>query len=84
MTCTTLRYGVQQERILTPTLDHPEHLNAFTVEMPHELVHALHRASEDDNVGAIVVTGAGRAFREKRPPEFSDKASSDMAAFYPW
>jgi enoyl-CoA hydratase/carnithine racemase len=84
MTCTTLRYGIQQDRILTPTLDRPEHLNAFTVEMPRELVHALHRASEDDDVGAIVLTGAGRAFCEKRPPVFSDKASSDMPAFYPW
>ena len=25
-----------------------------------------------------------RAFLEKRPPKFSDKASSDMPPFYPW
>ncbi len=61
MTYTTLRYDVQ-DRILTLTLDRPELLNAFTVEMSHELVHAFRRASEDDDVGAIVVTGAGRAF----------------------
>jgi enoyl-CoA hydratase/carnithine racemase len=30
--------------------------------MAHELIHAFERASEDDAVGAIVVTGAGRAF----------------------
>ncbi len=83
MTYTTLRYDVQ-DRILTPTLDRPEHLNAFTVEMSHELVQAFHRASEDDDAGAIVVTGAGRAFCGKQPPVFSDKASSDMPAFYPW
>jgi enoyl-CoA hydratase/carnithine racemase len=48
--------------ILTLTLQRPEQLNAFTVQMQHELVHAFERASEDDAVRAIVVTGAGRAF----------------------
>lgn len=48
--------------ILTLTLNRPEQLNAFTVEMANELVHAFNAASDDDNVKAIVVTGAGRAF----------------------
>ena len=48
--------------ILTITLNRPEQLNAFTVRMMSELVHAFGRASEDDQVRAIVVTGAGRAF----------------------
>jgi enoyl-CoA hydratase/carnithine racemase len=48
--------------ILTLTLNRPEQLNAFTVQMMSELVHAFGRASEDDAVRAIVVTGAGRAF----------------------
>src|SRR5690606_11263112 len=49
-------------RVLTLTLNRPDQLNAFTVEMADELEHAFNRASEDDSVGAIVVTGAGRAF----------------------
>ena len=61
MTYTTLDYAVA-DGILTLTLNRPEQLNAFTVEMANELVHAFHRASEDDAVRAIVVTGAGRAF----------------------
>ena len=61
MTYTTLRYEVR-DHILTITLDRPESLNAFTVEMSRELVHAFERASDDDDVGAVVVTGAGRAF----------------------
>ncbi len=61
MNYTTLLYEVQ-DRILTLTLNRPEFLNAFTVEMSRELIHAFRRASEDDAVGAIVVTGAGRAF----------------------
>jgi len=48
--------------ILTLTLNRPEQMNAFTVKMSQELVDAFGRASEDDAVRAIVVTGAGRAF----------------------
>jgi enoyl-CoA hydratase/carnithine racemase len=48
--------------ILTLTLNRPAQLNAFTVQMANELVDAFRRASEDDDVRAIVVTGAGRAF----------------------
>ncbi|MET0377583.1 MAG: enoyl-CoA hydratase-related protein, partial [Spongiibacteraceae bacterium] len=61
MTYNTLDYRVDN-RILTLTLNRPEQLNAFTVEMANELVAAFNRASEDDDVGVIVVTGAGRAF----------------------
>ncbi len=49
-------------RVLTLTLNRPEQLNAFTVEMAEELIDAYQRASDDDAVGAVVVTGAGRAF----------------------
>jgi enoyl-CoA hydratase/carnithine racemase len=58
---TTLDYAID-DRVLTLTLNRPERLNAFTVTMADELEHAFRRASEDDAVGAIVVTGAGRAF----------------------
>lgn len=61
MSYATLTYRVE-DHILTLTLNRPEQLNAFTVEMADELEHAFRRASEDDEVRAIVVTGAGRAF----------------------
>ncbi|PTU73192.1 crotonase/enoyl-CoA hydratase family protein [Pseudomonas mangrovi] len=48
--------------LLTLTLNRPEQLNAFTVEMANELVHAFERASLDDAVRVVLVTGAGRAF----------------------
>ena len=57
----TLRYEVR-DRILTLTLDRPDQLNAFTVEMAEELVDAFGRAGSDDEVAAVVVTGSGRAF----------------------
>jgi enoyl-CoA hydratase/carnithine racemase len=61
MSYNTLRYEVA-DAILTLTLNRPDHLNAFTVEMAHELIDAFNRASDDDEVRAIVVTGEGRAF----------------------
>ena len=57
----TLRWEVE-DGILLLTLHRPDQLNAFTVQMAHELIDAFDRASEDDDVRAIVVTGAGRAF----------------------
>ena len=61
MNYTTLRYEVA-DNILTLTLNRPDHLNAFTVEMAGELIDAFTRASDDDEVRAVVVTGEGRAF----------------------
>jgi enoyl-CoA hydratase/carnithine racemase len=57
----TLSYDVE-DGVLTLTLDRPDQLNAFTVEMAEELVDAFTRASTDDEVRAVVVTGRGRAF----------------------
>ncbi len=61
MSYQTIIYAVS-DSILTLTLNRPDKLNAFTVKMGHELIDAFDRASEDDAVSAIVVTGAGRAF----------------------
>jgi len=58
----TLDWSVDDDGILTLTLDRPDALNAFTVTMAEELVDAYDRASDDDAVAAVVVTGAGRAF----------------------
>ncbi len=57
----TIRYEVT-DAILTITLDRPDRLNAFTTVMADELEDAFRRASRDDAVAAVVVTGAGSAF----------------------
>jgi enoyl-CoA hydratase/carnithine racemase len=44
------------------TLNRPEKLNAYTGLMGAEVADAFERADTDDNVRAIIVTGAGRAF----------------------
>src|SRR3954454_17697937 len=48
--------------VLTITLNRPDRLNAFTGVMARELIEAFDRADADDDVRAIVVTGAGRGF----------------------
>jgi enoyl-CoA hydratase/carnithine racemase len=50
------------ERVLTITLNRPERLNAWTPTMCRELIEAFDRANADDEVRAIIVTGAGRGF----------------------
>jgi enoyl-CoA hydratase/carnithine racemase len=56
-----IKYEVQ-DNILTITLNRPDKLNAFTHTMMAELIDAFDKADADDNVRAIIVTGAGRAF----------------------
>jgi len=51
-----------EDHVLTITLNRPERLNAFTAQMGMELIQALDAADADDDVRAIVVTGAGRGF----------------------
>lgn len=51
-----------EDGILTLTLNRPEILNAFNREMLGELLEVLDRADADDDVRAIIVTGAGRGF----------------------
>ena len=57
----TILYEVV-EQILTITLNRPEKLNAFNATMQRELIAAFDAADKDDDVRAIIVTGAGRAF----------------------
>jgi enoyl-CoA hydratase/carnithine racemase len=51
-----------RDRILTITLNRPDRLNAFTPQMRQELIDAFDRADADDDIRAIIVTGAGRSF----------------------
>ena len=48
--------------LMIVTLSRPDKLNAYTGQMGAEITHAFNRADNDDNVRAIIVTGAGRAF----------------------
>jgi enoyl-CoA hydratase/carnithine racemase len=58
----TLEVSVDSDGIATLTLHRPDALNAFTVTMATELERFFLGAAADDDIRAIVVTGAGRAF----------------------
>lgn len=61
MSFTEIKYDVA-DKIATITLNRPEKLNAFTGVMMAELIEAFGKADADDNVRAVIVTGAGRGF----------------------
>jgi enoyl-CoA hydratase/carnithine racemase len=52
----------QADGVLTITLNRPERLNAWTAQMGQEMRVALDQADADDEVRAVIVTGAGRGF----------------------
>lgn len=58
----TINYDIGDDGVLLITLNMPERMNAFTVQMADELEQAFRDANSDDSVRAIIVTGAGRAF----------------------
>jgi 2-(1,2-epoxy-1,2-dihydrophenyl)acetyl-CoA isomerase len=51
-----------RDGVLTLTLNRPDRLNAIDIEMLDMLISALEHGGKDDNVGAIVLKGAGRVF----------------------
>ena len=61
MTCETLLTELA-EGVITVTLNRPDKLNAFNTTMSKELIDFFQRVNAMDEVRAIVVTGAGRAF----------------------
>ncbi len=61
MDYTQISYDVS-DRVATITLNRPEQLNAFTNTMMRELIDAFDRVDADDEVRAVIVTGAGRGF----------------------
>jgi len=57
----TILYSVS-ENILTITLNRPERLNAWNLEMYRELRDAFDKSDADDDVRVVIITGAGRGF----------------------
>ena len=58
----TLSTSVDDDGVATLTLDRPDQLNAFSLTMAAELEAWFRAAADDDDIRAVVVTGAGRAF----------------------
>jgi 2-(1,2-epoxy-1,2-dihydrophenyl)acetyl-CoA isomerase len=77
------------EGVLTLTLNRPDALNSFTVEMKEALLAALKDAARDREVRAIVLTGAGRAFsagqdlKERQAPGVADLGTELRVRYNP-
>ena len=81
-------------RVAVITLNRPDSLNAFSGLMGAQLGHALQRCDADEDIRAVVITGAGRAFCagadfSKGPAVFGTQTgnhdfSSDPLRYHPW
>lgn len=75
--------------VLTLTLNRPEALNAFTVEMKDALADALKDAARTREVRVVVLTGAGRAFsagqdlKERQGPDAADLGTELRTRYNP-
>ncbi len=58
----TLSWSLDDDGVAILTLDRPEAMNSFTVTMARELEQFFRNDAAGDEVRAVVVTGAGRAF----------------------
>ena len=78
-----------EDHVATITLNRPEQMNAWNQQMAGEISDALHECNDRNEVRAVVLTGAGRAFcagadlsgggstfggRERRKPTSRDRA----------
>lgn len=52
----------QDGRVATITLNRPERMNTMGGDLNERMLEALQKAADDEDVRAVVVTGAGRAF----------------------
>jgi enoyl-CoA hydratase len=71
-------------RVRLVTLHRPDALNALNHQLTSELTAALREAEADDGIGAIVITGHGKAFaagadiKEMAPKSFADVYAEDF------
>ena len=59
---TDLLVEVDATGVMLMTMNRPDKMNSFSEAMRAQLLEALQRASHDDAIRAVVLTGAGRAF----------------------
>jgi enoyl-CoA hydratase/carnithine racemase len=67
-----VRYDLDDHGVVVLTLHRPDRRNMWTLAMEEEFYSCLDRATGDERVRVIVVTGAGRAFCAGLDPEVLD------------
>jgi enoyl-CoA hydratase/carnithine racemase len=86
MSYETVVYEVA-DGVATVTLNRPERLNAWNAQLGAELGDAMATADLDDDVRAVVVTGAGRAFcagADLSGGEFGGGPAPDLRELWPY
>ena len=78
-----------EDGIATITINRPDKLNAFTGVMLDEIINAIDRTDADDDVRAVIFTGAGRAFcagadLSRGAETFDMKKRADEGAIDQW
>jgi enoyl-CoA hydratase/carnithine racemase len=68
----TVLYDVDDHGVLVLTLHRPDRRNMWTLAMEEEFYSCLDRATSDDRVRVIVVTGAGQTFCAGLDPDVLD------------
>ena len=61
MNYTTIGYE-KADGIATITLNRPDNMNTYNIEMLNELDSVLETVTQDDEIRAVIITGEGRAF----------------------
>ena len=61
-TYSKLKIDYPHQRVLRITFDRPETYNSVDAETHTELTHIWRDINEDPDIGAVIVTGAGKAF----------------------
>ncbi|HEY7914048.1 MAG TPA: enoyl-CoA hydratase/isomerase family protein [Blastocatellia bacterium] len=61
------------DRIATVTLNRPDSLNAINVEMREDFTRLIGELQTSDQIGVIIITGAGRAFSAGGDIEYFEK-----------
>lgn len=72
----------QRGRVLIVTLNRPSVLNAVSPELRAAFIATMKTADADDSVGAVVVTGAGKAFSAGQ--DFNETANLEMDQVRGW
>ena len=80
MTFTTLRYE-KSERIALVTFSTPDNLNGITETRLDELEAVLTDCENDEDLGALIITGEGRAFCVGLDLDLLDRAFGDLDFF---